>query len=764
LTLLAVLGSAALVCACSVVVGQAVWRLAGFDDWTPLAGAIGLATLIAATLAAVQLPGAGVTAAVAALVLVLAAAAIVARLPPGETAVIAVLGLAVASLPFIATGRVGILGVTDNADFAGHLMLADAVAHGHNPVGLDPAWYSNYPTGPHALAGALSRGLGFRLDAAFTGMLLSALALSALAAAALLRDTGRPARVVGGLIGGISYLAASYTVQSSFKETLLGLFVLAWLLALVQVARAAPERPRAVLPLGLLAAGAFADYSFVSLAWLGAAAVAAGGVALIRLGRVPSPRGLPRRWLVAPAVFVVLLLVGALPQLNKVRALHGAVVQTATGHTTGGNIRAELPAYEVFGVWPSSDLRDWGAGTTLLRALALLAGCVVLWAGWWWWRRGRAELPAAGVALLAIYAAARLLSTPYYSAKALAIASFVIGAMTVGAVVSAMRRTQLLGAAAGVVFLALAAWSTGLALRGARVAPPAHASELAQLAPLLRGQPTLYMAQNDYLPWLLHSVPVAFPYAYIGNSQVAFNVRPEKPWAVNEAFDFDNLPADQLDHFRFALQPRTLFASRPPRNWHLVRTTRSYLVWRRAGPTPPRAVLAEPGMPGAPMDCSRPPASQLATQAGVAGVRPAPVIIGPRQLRLTSGKRAPIWQFRFARLAAERDAVARASLPRGRFDVSLQYVSPVPLDVWTGHTRLTLPASLEGPSAFWSAGTAATPGGTVALRIHPHAAPVLATFRTVLVGSLTLTPAPVRERGMPLQRACGRYVDWYRTG
>src|SRR5438067_2455269 len=82
----------------------------------------------------------------------------------GETALVAAVGLAAASLPFIATGRVGLLGVSDNADLSAHLMLAEGIRTGHTPAGLDPTWYASYPTGPHALAGSLTNGFGVPLD------------------------------------------------------------------------------------------------------------------------------------------------------------------------------------------------------------------------------------------------------------------------------------------------------------------------------------------------------------------------------------------------------------------------------------------------------------------------------------------------------------------------------------------------------------------------------------------------------------------------
>ena len=120
----------------------------------------------------------------------------------------------------------------------------------------NPGWYAHYPTGPHSLAASLASGLGIPVDAAFTGVLLAILVVSVLAALSVLREASLPRRVVGALIGGIPYLAASYTVQASFKETLFGVFVIAWALTLPPVAAALRSGPRALVPLVTLAAGA----------------------------------------------------------------------------------------------------------------------------------------------------------------------------------------------------------------------------------------------------------------------------------------------------------------------------------------------------------------------------------------------------------------------------------------------------------------------------------------------------------------------------
>ena len=773
MTLLAVLAGAVAICACSVVIGQAIWRIAGFEGWSWLGAPVGMAALVGLCQAAVPLSHGrtiAVTAVVAATVLglVLRPRGPVRR-ELAETVLVIVLAGLLASLPFIATGRVGILGVTDNADLSAHLLLADSVGTGHAPVGLDPTWYSSYPTGPHALVATLHAGLGVPIDAGFNALLIATLAISATCALALLREASLTRRLVGALIAGLPFLAAFYTVQSSFKETLLGVIVVAWTLSLPPVVGAFRARARAIIPLGVLAAGAYCDYSFVALAWLGAVAVPYLGYRFAR----DLPRGrvrLERRAALGLAIFAVIVAAIVLPMAGQTKALVGAVKATAAGQTTGGNITAELAAYQVFGVWPSSDGRSFGWSLNLMRALGVAGAAAAVWAAWWWARRRRFELIAAAAGAVAIYLVVRARATPYYSGKALAIAAFPVALMTVSAVILALPRLRelryqpplrKLAALAGVAFLAIAAWSSGLALRAGRVQPDAHRSELVSLRPLLAQGPTLYMGQNDYISWILRGVQVGYPYSYIAPTQVPFATRPEKPWRISWPYDFDSVMPDQLDHFRFVLASRSPYASSPPPNWRRVRVTPSYEVFERHGPTPPRNVLPEGGVPGRNFECSSPQGAELQKGGGVAAVRPRPVVIPNQRLRAPDGGQLATGEFDFGQISLGDSAVAFARLPAGRWTVSLQYVSPVPLDVTAGGTTMTVPPSQEGPGVFWRVGTFTSKGGTQRIVIRAHGASPLTTFRTVLLGSLALTRIGARDRVVPLRRACGRYVDWY---
>ena len=403
----------------SVVVGQAVWRLAGAREWAWAGPATGLAALLVVCTVAVELPGAGIAGAVAIGALVLAAAPSARGLPWRELVLVAVLALLVGALPFIAWGHVGVLGVTDNGDLGGHIQLAESLRTGDEPVGLDPGWHRNYPTGSHALTASFATLAGdVEVDAAFMGLLMALVAIGALTALAALRDLSQPRRVAGALLVGAPYLVASYVVQASYKETLIGVLALGFALALPAVRSA-----RSALPLVTIAAGTFVAYSFVGLEWPAVTGAAWLALFVVADRRLPSRAVLGRA--VRPALALLALLALAVaPQLGRARDLVDAVINTAQGAGgAGGNVRAELPGYEVFGIWPNTDPRTLGDSPTLSRLLAAFGGAVTVWAAVWCWRRRRFELLALAGGCLLVYAQARALATPYYSGKALSIAA-----------------------------------------------------------------------------------------------------------------------------------------------------------------------------------------------------------------------------------------------------------------------------------------------------------------------------------------------------
>jgi hypothetical protein len=100
----------------------------------------------------------------------------------------------------------------------------------------------------------------------------------------------------------------------------------------------------------------------------------------------------------------------------------------------------------------------------------------------------------------------------------------------------------------------------------------------------------------------------------------------------------------------------------------------------------------------------------------------------------------------------------------GRWDISLRWFSEVPLRLSAGSVHTTLPAYTAEESQFASALRVHSDGAPLTVRVNVPARRRLATQRTVRLGTLAATRVDERGRLVPVRRACGRYVDWYRLG
>jgi hypothetical protein len=98
----------------------------------------------------------------------------------------------------------------------------------------------------------------------------------------------------------------------------------------------------------------------------------------------------------------------------------------------------------------------------------------------------------------------------------------------------------------------------------------------------------------------------------------------------------------------------------------------------------------------------------------------------------------------------------------GRWDISLRYRSDVPLRVRAGTLERTLPAYVTDDSTFASVVTLVSRGGQLVVTVRVPARRRLETLRTVRLGTLVATRVDKPGRVVPLGRACGKYVDWYR--
>jgi hypothetical protein len=770
-----ILVAAVLLCAASLLAGRALFVLCGRTSWTWLEGAVGLAVLVVFCHIAISLPGGAIVAVLLTAALLIGAAVVAAtrRGPvPGWQVglVVAALVIALSVVPFALNARTGVLGegIYSN-DHAVHLYWADWL---QNEIGVKPkgiGW--GYPVGPHAVVATFAEATGISVEEVFNGLLIAIPALTSLAALTLLDRLPPVRRAVAAVLVGMPYLAVSFFAQSSFKETALALFVVAFAISLALLSREGPEgegaHPDRALVAGivLLVAASVLTFSVPGLAWFGLG-LAIWLVVELVAGRLPFSfrslgAGLRRAWPLL-AVGAVVLIVLAIVEAGTISRFADRIrdVQESEGRLAG-----RLPPWEVLGVWPRGDFRVATAAVDG-APLAILFGFVCAGvATVWWLRRRQLAIPALVLTALAIFLVARATSGIHVEAKALIVASPLVMLFVVRGLLDGDARGG--GAwriALGALFAGLAVLSTLLALRATPVGTPAHVDELAELRDRVAGKEVAYLSLDRFAPYRLRGAErVQSPGGYIPNP---LKPREGKEWGQSEAVDFDSLSSDVLDRFGYAVTTGAAYGSSPPENWDRVASTDNFVLWKRNGKASARDILDEDPAPGAVLACGNPPA----TETGIAGVWPTDPILAD----------GDPWKPTEA-LEAGESAHHRLLLPEGTWQVSMQYSSEVPLRFRGGGLDAELPASLDGFYAnapgkgpFWPIGEVEVDGGTVEFEVTADEAPALSRLvgaeRRAWLGDLAAVriegdvedpPGPVAAQPVSLRQACGGYVDWY---
>ena len=695
-----------------VSLGEAVCRLAGLRSWSWLSGAIGLCVLLVIGAAGASLPGRATTAFVVIALLSAAAAGWIAWSERRELAplVLRVLDplllaggvLGATLIPFVANGRVGLLGPSFNNDSRFHLWAAEYLASNETVPSF--VLGGGYPLGPHGLVAALANGLGTGVEAGFVALLMIVPVLTAFAARALLRDVPRLFAIAIAGLTATTYLLASYYAQAAFKETLQALFVLALAVTLRELVAQRRIGPRAAPLPALLAVGSLLTYSYPGLAWL-AGTMLLAAVALLVVNRRSLRRDVARaalrRALPTLGVLALVVLVAVAPQAGRLFDFFDQLSLSPSG--TGvidegniGNLVAPLSGFEMLGIWFREDFRFEPADGLLTVVLGSFAALVAIYGAAWWLRRRELVVVAAVVVSGALYLVLRQGESAYLAAKALVILSpfpVLLGARALLARSErpAPARTAALRYAIAAVFVGCVAWSSLLALRNGQVEADVHERELISLRALLKDKDVLFLGDDDYIGWRLFGVQV-------------LNLSEERPFGLRKRFvegeslDFDAFPPDRLDRYGYVVTTRTGYASIPPSNFKLVRRTRSYDVYERTELTPPAALLEEGVAPGAVLDCAGDPRQRrLSRRSGRALVRPAPVVVQtPFGIGAGSAVAAPI------------------TLPSaGRWEISLQYSSPQVLTVSTDTgVGWRLPPNLDRFGPYWRVGDVQTRAAT----------------------------------------------------
>jgi hypothetical protein len=802
--------SVALICAASLLVGRAILSLAGRRSWSWLEPGVGLAAILAVTGVLARAPGHGTSVTLGVVVLLAVAALLVWRLPyeaPGALRAglpVAIVLLLALAIPFAVSGRWGLLGVGFNNDLGLHLAWAEWLRSG-----FGPAPDTGYPLGPHGLAVATAAFPGIGLGQAFVGEIIAIGVLTGLTALGALRGLGAGRRTLAAAMIALPYLAASYFAQAAFKETAEALFVLTFTLFLWDHERRRAEIPpmaweigpsagflglvRVALPLLALAGGIFFSYSFAGLAW--AIAIAAlWSLTQPAVRRALRPRAL-LRFLLRPAVLASIVVLAGLAVVATIVGPFGFA--HSFNKVAGSNTYGPVSPIEALGVWPASNYRlDAAGGAPLaglagaIAALALLAGVV------WWVRRRELTVPVALGACAVLYLVSLPFSGDYSQAKALMIAAPLAMLVAIRPLLSEFPWPREVGrdsaepprscsdeslptsprgrsgmvrvgwAVLAVLFVGGALYSSLLVLRDAPVGPAGHGGELKAFLPIVHGKPVLYAGQDRYAAYELLGADTHVPLVEFPDPEVSPN--PEKPFDTGDAYspiDFDSFSHGTLERFEYVITGRAAWNSQAPANFKRVAATPSYVLWKRAGPTPEnRHVLLEGAEAGARAGCAAPEIRILLANRGRASLFPG-AVIGPKGA----------WD-EGSILGTGEHATQALDLPRGAWNLSLQYFSPFDLTLTAPGFREPLKAALDGQrpntislasnGQLWPAGRYESGGGKVEFTLSTAAASGLQSLTgydgKAYLGELVAVPAKP-HRIVPLAGACDGWIDWYES-
>jgi hypothetical protein len=773
--------SAALICAVSVLVGRALFSLAGRRRWSWLEPAAGFGAVLTVTGVLARAPGHGTSATLGVAILVLAAATIAWRLPyrarealPVGLAVAVAIGLVLA-IPFAVSGRFGLLGVGFNNDLGLHLAWAEWLRSGFGPS-PDPG----YPLGPHGLAVAVAAVPGLDLGQAFIGEIVAIGVMTGLTALAALADLSPWKRVLGATLVAVPYLAASYFAQAAFKETAEALFVLAFALYLAR-----PEAPdggrwaraRFALPPLAIVGGIFFSYSFAGVAWP-ALILVLWSLTLAPARRALRPRAL-LRFLFRPLTLLAILALAAL----ALAALFGPFgFRSSFSKVAGSNTYGPVSPLEALGIWPASNYRLDAAGGAELRGLwgtiailALLAGVA------WWVRRRQLTVPVALGGCAILYLASLPSSGDYSQAKALIIAAPLAMLVAVRPLLAELRvgsrepgprerrapggpLLRLAWAVLAIGFCAGAIYSSFLVLRDAPVAPGGHGAELEAFLPILHGKPVLYAGQDRYAAYELLGADTHVPLVEFPDPAVSPN--PEKPFDTGDAYspiDFDSFNHGTLERFPYVITGRAAWNSQAPPSYRRIAETHDFVLWKKTGKVPEnRHVLLEGTEAGAQAGCAAPEIRILLGGPGRASLFPG-AVIGPKSAWSDGSILGP-----------GESTSQTLNLPAGTWNLSIQYFSPFGLTLSAPGFSEPLIAALDGQrpntislgnnGQYWPAGRFQSRGGPARFTITTADASGLQSLTgyegRAYLGELVAVPAEP-HRVVPMSQACGGWIDWY---
>jgi hypothetical protein len=281
------------------------------------------------------------------------------------------------------------------------------------------------------------------------------------------------------------------------------------------------------------------------------------------------------------------------------------------------------------------------------------------------------------------------------------------------------------------------------------------------MRPIVDGQNVLFLGRDNFVSWELIGSEV---YAPITNHYDVEETHPlYRATDLNAKFDWDNNPQFVMNHFNWVVTTSAAMQSEAPPGFVPRLRTHDFILWHRDHPVGPRRTLFEPLNPGAPLDCTDPAQAKLSRLNGIARVFTVQPVIGK------------VWH-PSPELTQTKPAQQRLDLTPGRWDISIQYASTQALHVTGTGGALAAPFSADlrtnllfrGPSPYYPVGTLTVkrPGQvlfSVDVADPPLFGRLLRTESKAYLSGLALTRADPPRQTVPLRRACGRYIDWYRV-
>jgi hypothetical protein len=354
----------------------------------------------------------------------------------------------------------------------------------------------------------------------------------------------------------------------------------------------------ALLPLGPLLAGrADAENwprgAFVSIALTIAGIIAVlgpGGAlwavpplipALIVVVRRHGASGAAR--IAAPVVVLGLVLL--LPVIFTPTGIFDPLAEGVTGEAEIGNLLHPLSLLQVAGVWPSLDFRTSPELEGWVKALAICALLLALWAAVAALRLpGRAGIPLVGYIAGGIVGALCIIhfGSTWVDAKVLATLSpgMLAGALLGIFFVGDRTGLRLETGVAATILVAIVAWGAFRAYQGVWLAPRGHFTELMKIDDEFGGEgPTLSTEVSGFGPryFLRDMDPEGASDRRRREVLLVDGSQPED----GEYVDLDRIRSDQLDPYNLLVIPRGPSTSRPGAEFGLAYSGEHYEVWKR---------------------------------------------------------------------------------------------------------------------------------------------------------------------------------------